>query len=255
MDTLPMPLDALDALSATHGGLDDFRLTSPAEIASVLKTLRDGNVPLNLNAPNGSAVTVTLWALDPVRGILSFSADAATPQLQRLVECDEAVVVGYLDSVKLQFDVSQLVLVHSGRASALNCAYPREVFRFQRRSGYRVRPLMRSAPTARLRHPTLRDMLLSLRILDVSIGGCALFLPDSVPAMAAGVLVNSVQLDLDADTRIHTGLRMQHVTSINPESKGVRLGCEMVDPASDGLRALQLYIDQTQKRRRLMALD
>jgi flagellar brake protein len=255
MDTLPMPLDALDALAATHGGLDDFRLTSPAEIASVLKTLRDGNLPLNLNAPNGSAVTVTLWALDPARGILSFSADAATPQLQRLVECDEAVVVGYLDSVKLQFDVSQLVLVHSGRASALNCAYPREVFRFQRRSGYRVRPLMRSAPTARLRHPTLRDMLLSLRILDVSIGGCALFLPDSVPAMAAGVLMNSVQLDLDADTRIHTGLRMQHVTSINPESKGVRLGCEMVDPASDGLRALQLYIDQTQKRRRLMALD
>ncbi len=252
MDTLPMPLDAL---AAAHGGLDDFRLTSPEELAVVFKTLRDGNVPLNLNTPDGRAVTVTLWAMDPVRGILSFSAEAATPQLEALVESDEAVVVGYLDSVKLQFDVDHLVLVHSGNAKALNCAYPREVFRFQRRSGYRVRPLMRSTPTARLRHPMIRDMQLSLRILDVSIGGCALFLPDNVPTMAPGVLINGVQLDLDADTRIHTGLRMHHVTSINPDSKGVRLGCEMVSPANDGVRALQRYIDQTQKRRRLMALD
>ena len=255
MDTLPMPLHALDELSASHGGLDDFRLTSAAELAAVFKTLRDGNVALNLNGPDGLVVTATLWAMDAERGVLSFSAESDAPQLEALVESDEAVVVGYLDSVKLQFDVSQLVLVHNGRSTALNCAYPREVFRFQRRNGYRVRPLVRSAPTARLRHPMIPDMQLRLRVLDVSIGGCALFLPDNVPPMNPGVLLNGVQLDLDTDTRIHTSLRMQHVTSLNPDSKGVRLGCEMVTPGNEGLRALQLYIDQTQKRRRLMALD
>ena len=255
MDTLPMPLQALDALSASHGGLDDFRLTSPDDLAAVFKTLRDGNVPLNLNAPNGHAVSATLWAMDAERDVLSFSAESDTPQLEALVEADEAVVVGYLDSVKVQFDVNQLVLVHNGRSTALNCAYPREVFRFQRRNGYRVRPLVRSAPTARLRHPMIPDMLLQLRVLDMSIGGCALFLPDNVPPISPGVLMNGVQIDLDADTRIHTSLRMQHVTSINPESMGVRLGCEMVNPGNDSLRALQRYIDQTQKRRRLMALD
>ena len=76
-----------------------------------------------------------------------------------------------------------------------------------------------------------------------------------MPPISPGVLMNGVQLDLDTDTRIHTSLRMQHVTSINPESMGVRLGCEMVNLSSDSLRALQRYIDQTQKRRRLMALD
>jgi len=255
MDTLPIPLNALNALAASHGGLDDFRLTSPDELAAVFKTLRDGNVPLNLNAPDGHAVSATLWATDAERGVLSFSAESATPQLEALVESDEAVVVGYLDSVKLQFDIHHLVLVHNGRTTALNCAYPREVFRFQRRSGFRVRPLVRSAPTARLRHPMIPDMLLQLRVLDMSIGGCALFLPDNVPPISPGVLMNGVQIDLDADTRIHTSLRMQHVTSINPESMGVRLGCEMVNPGNDSVRALQRYIDQTQKRRRLMALD
>ena len=245
----------LDTLAAAHGGLDDFRLTAPAEIAAMLKRLLDASVSVVLNAPNGTAVSATLWTLDSARGIVSFSADADDPQLQSLIECDEAVVVGYLDNVKLQFDVQSPVLVHSGQAAALNCAFPREMFRFQRRSGYRVRPLVRNTPVARLRHPMIPDMQLALRVLDVSIGGCALFLPNDVPTLDPGVLLNGVQIDLDADTRLSCGLRLHHVTSLNPQSQGVRLGCEMVTPGSDGLRALQRYIDQTQKRRRMLSLD
>ena len=67
--------------------------------------------------------------------------------------------------------------------------------------------------------------------------------------------MNQVLVDLDADTRFHANLRLQHVTAITPDSKGVRLGCEFVNASSDALRNLQRYIDQTQKRRRLMALD
>lgn len=250
MDTLPMPLDAV---AAAHGGLGDFHITAPVEIAAMLKQLLDANVVLNLNAPNGTAVAATLWTVDAMRGAISFSADAQSPQLQALIECNEAVAVGYLDSVKVQFDVQGLLLVHNSRTSAISCSYPRDMFRFQRRNGYRVRPLLRHSPLARLRHPMLRDMPLTLRVLDVSIGGCALFLPDDVPLIEPGVLLNGVELELDADTRISTPLRLQHVTSLQHDAGGVRLGCEMVNVGSDSLRSLQRYIDQTQKRRRLMA--
>jgi flagellar brake protein len=108
---------------------------------------------------------------------------------------------------------------------------------------------------ARLRHPMIPDMQLNLRVLDISIGGCALFLPNDVPQLDAGILMNGVTMDLDPDTRVTTGLRLQHVTSLNPESGGVRLGCEMVSPGHDSLRLLQRYIDQTQKRRRMLAMD
>jgi len=245
----------LDQLAATHGGLDDFRLTSPIEIATMLKRLIDGNVPLILNAPDGTAISATLWTIDSARRILSFSASADDPQLRSLIEHDEATVVGHLDSGKLQFDVHDLLLVHGVRTSALNCALPSEMFRFHRRNGFRVRPLVRSVPVVRLRHPMIPDMQLSLRVLDVSIGGCALFLPDDVPPLDPGVLMNGVQLELDADTRLLCSLRLQHVTSINPDSHGVRLGCEMLNAGSEGLRGLQRYIDQTQKRRKLMALE
>ena len=252
METLPMPLDAL---AAQPGGLDDYRITTPREIAATLKQLCDGNVRLNLNASDGTVLGATLWTVDAVRDKLSFSADENDPKLPTLLECDEAVVVGYLDSVKVQFDVNGLVLVRGGRDSVLSGAFPRQLFRFQRRSGYRVRPLLNSAPTARLRHTEIAEMQLTLRLMDLSIGGCALLLPDDVPPMQPGVQINGVQIDLDADTRLQVNLRLQHVTSINPQSRGVRLGCEFVNASGDVMRSLQRFIDQTQKRRRLMALD
>ena len=242
----------LQSLADAHGGLDDFRITAVPEVLAMLKRLQDGTVLVNLNGSDGAIYTTTLWSVDPVRGVISFSAEAESNQVQALVESEDAVAVAYLDSIKVQFDAVGLVMVHSGRNAVLNCALPRELFRFQRRSGFRVRPLLRSAPMARVRHPVIHEMPLALRVLDVSIGGCALFLPDDVPPLPPGVVLNGVQLDLDIDTRIHVALRLQHVTSINPDSRGVRLGCELVNAGSDVARALQRYIDQTQKRQRLL---
>ena len=252
METMPLPLEAL---SAAPGGLDPFRITAPREIAAILRQLCDGSVQLDLNASDGSVVRATVWTMDAQRGSLGFNVDPTDPALHALIECRDVVVaVGYLDSVKLQFDLHNPVLVHSKTASVLNCAYPRELFRLQRRNAYRVRPLMRSTPVARLRHTDIAEMQLALRVLDVSIGGCALFLPDDVPPMQPGGVMNQVELDLDADTRFHVNLRLQHVTSLNSDARGVRLGCEFARADSTALRALQRFIDTTQKRSKLLAL-
>ena len=244
----------LDALGAAPGGLDEFRITSPREIAAMLRQLCDASVQLNLNASDGSVVSGTVWTSDAERGAIGFSVDPSDPALNALLECDDVVVVGYLDSVKLQFDAGNLVLVHGARASVLSCSYPREMFRFQRRGAYRVRPLLRAVPVARVRHTDIAEMQLALRVLDVSIGGCALFLPDDVPPMQIGGVMNQVQVDLDADTRFHVNLRLQHVTSLNNDSRGVRLGCEFVRADATALRALQRFIDLTQKRGKLLSL-
>ena len=81
--------------------------------------------PLNLNASDGSVVTRD--ALDARRRRAAASASASTPTdpaLQALLECDEAVVVGYLDSVKLQFDVHDLVLVHGAQRQRAELPLP-----------------------------------------------------------------------------------------------------------------------------------
>lgn len=251
MDTLPLPVDAM---AVENGGLDAFRLTARSEIAALLRRMQDASVPVNLNAPHGSVYTTQLWTADAARGALSFAAAANDPQLQAVLEGDEAVVVAYLDNIKLQFDVAHLVLVHGTRSCALQTTYPHVVFRFQRRGSFRVRPLLHDAPLARFPHPMIPDMVLTLRVLDLSVGGCALLLPQDVPMLEPGVLINRAQLELDITTRFETGLRLHHVTAIQADSSGVRLGCEMARLSQEAERTLQRYVDQTQKRQRLMEI-
>ena len=97
-------------------------------------------------------------------------------------------------------------------------------------------------------------MPLVLRVLDVSIGGCALMVPEDVPALQVGSTLHGARLELDPDTRFAATLELQHVTSIQQGTRGVRLGCAMTQLDGDAARALQRYIDQTQKRRRLLSL-
>ena len=251
-----MQTPSTSSVSADYqDSLDDYRITSASEISSTLKRLVDSGVVLNLSTPSGAALSSTLWTMDAQRGVLTFSADANAPQLNALVESSEAMVVGYLDSIKVKFDVRGMMLVHNGKFVAISCAIPSEIFRFQRRDCFRVRPLLRSEPVARFRHPATADLELSLRVLDVSIGGCALLLPLDVPTLEPGVLLSPVELELDADTHITVPLHLHHLSSMSVESRGMKLGCEFHKASNESLRLLQRYIDQTQKKRRMMALD
>jgi flagellar brake protein len=251
MDTRPAPLDRLSGSDA----MAEFRVSSPRDVGMLLKQLLDGSVLLHLNSSDGHVFTSAIWTMDSTRATIGFNADPNDPAMQSVLQSDEVVVVGYLDSVKVQFDVHGLVLVHGNRASVLSCPFPREMYRFQRRNAFRVRPLMRAAPLARLRHPDLPDTEFSLRVIDISIGGCALFLPDDVPMINAGVVIGGVRMELDEDTRLEVNLRLQHVTSLNSEARGLRLGFEYIRPGGDTLRTLQRFIDLTQKRGKLMALN
>jgi flagellar brake protein len=252
--------DTRPAELGPDSGLDawaEFRVTQPQERQRLLRALCDGQVPVNLNAPDGTALTVTLWAVDVAQGRINFSAEPGLPQLARLLDADEAVAVAYLESIKLQFDVQGFLLVRGSKSNALQCALPREIYRFQRRNAYRVRPRSAHEPLAQLRHPSLPEMRLQLRVLDVSIGGCALWLPHDVPPLQAGTRVGEMLVELDAETRFTAAMTLQHVSSQGQGEGGggVRLGCEWHQLPSAAERMLQRWIDRMQQRRRLLALD
>lgn len=232
-----------------------FRVTRPQDCLALLRQLRDATVPINLNGPDGSMLTTTLWALDESAGRLSFTANPGLPALDRLVEADEAVAVAYMNSVKLQFELQGIVLVRGALASTLQASLPTSLYRFQRRNAFRVRPADRHAPKAHFNHPAIPDMQLALRLLDLSIGGCALWCPQDVPPLQAGTLLGEVTVALDGETRFTVGLVLQHVSSLGLGDSGLRLGCEWQRLSGSAERVLQRWIDQTQKRRRLLALD
>ena len=240
---------------ATLDPLGHFRCGHPRDIVALLRRLRDGAVAVSLSGPGGKHLIASVWSVDEQHQRLALEVETGDTQLPGLVEGNEATAVAYLDAIKLQFDLQDLVLVRSPRATALQCRLPACLYRFQRRGSFRARTLERIPLTAHLRHPGIPDMALALRILDLSIGGCALLLPDQVPTLPLGLMLRGVELALDTDTRVAVTLRLQHASSINSHSPGLRLGCEFLQLDPQAQRLLQRHIDQTQKRRRLLSLD
>ncbi|MCI4431947.1 MAG: flagellar brake protein [Burkholderiales bacterium] len=249
MDTLPL---SLDSMAAIHGGLHDFRMTSAVEIRALLSRVCSVGASMHLNATDGTSWEVKPWVIDSARSAISmmFEGEKDDPRLQTVLGCQQVTAVGGIDDVKIQFDVQGLVLVLGNMSSALRCALPREVYRFQRRESFRVRPLARSAPVARIAHPGLPALL---RILDVSSGGCALFLPEDTPPIEVGTVLRGVVLDLEVNVHLQTDLRVQRVSVQAACTVGNRLGCQFLNPNSSSLRNLQHYIAQTQKRTRLVS--
>jgi hypothetical protein len=176
MHTRPAPLDHMS--TAGDDDVAQFRVNSPREIGTILKQLLDGSTLLNLHAVNGMVLTSAIWTMDSARGTIGFNADPRDLAVKALMESHEVVVVGYIDNVKLQFEVHGLMLVNGQRASALDCAPQREV-----------------------------------------------------------------------------SMRLTHVTPIKAETGGVRLGFEFDRIGGEAVRTLQRFIDLTQKRAKLMALN
>ena len=233
----------------------NFRSKDQHEVLALLRDLRQAASVVSLTSPDGHSLGATLVTVDETGQRIAFEVETGDPRLPALVEANEATAVAYLASVKLQFELRDLALVHGDKVTALQARLPRHVYRFQRRTAFRVRTLERGAPTALLRHPSLPDMQLSLRIADISISGCALLLPEDIPPLQPGSVINGVRLELDADTALQLTLRIQHVSSSLTSAAGLRLGCEILQRDGSNERRLQRYIDQTQKRRRLLSLD
>ena len=249
-DTRPAELDS-------RGDTDrwaPFRVAHAPERLGLLRQLRDGAVPIMLNAPSGAVLSTTLWAVDSAQERLNFSALDGERQWPAIVEANEVVAVAYLESVKLQFDLQGLMLVRGANTCALQTALPQDIYRFQRRNAYRVRPQGRSDPLARFGHPSMPDMQLALRVLDVSIGGCALWLPRDVPPLQAGTRIGEMRVELDADTIFPASVTLQHVSMLGSTEQGVRLGCEWQKLSGASERVLQRWIDQSQKRSRMLQL-
>jgi c-di-GMP-binding flagellar brake protein YcgR len=249
MPSRPAPLDG-----APGGqGAPEFKITAPLEIRAWLKQLCEAGAVLNLSSADGTTYSSRIWGYDSDRRVLTLAADPNDSRLHSLTESNEITAVGYLENVKLQFEMGSLMLIRNGKQSVLQAPYPHELYRFQRRGSFRVKPLLSHTPTAYFTHPDWPQTSLALRVLDVSVGGCALFMPLDTPPVQPGTVLKHVRLELDADTRMLVDLRIQYVAALNPDSQGVRLGLEMTSMSPEVERLLIRFVDQTQRRRRMLA--
>lgn len=230
-----------------------FQVQAASEIAALLRSLVQQQARVTLSNAAGHNLNSQLCGLDEAHGALSFEAPSGDPAVRALLTSGETSAAAYLDDVRVQFELEELMLVNSVHGAVLRGPWPTVAYRFQRRQAFRVRPGSRS-PQVRLTHPE-HPTELRARILDLSVGGLAMLLPPELKPWPEGTILPGVRLDLDRDTRIQASLRVQHVHVANANASGTPLGLAFAQISPVDARAMQLYIDQAQKRSRRLRQD
>jgi len=236
---------------------EDLRVATPTEIAGFLRDLQREQTRVVLSSPEGLSLVSRVGALNTGADLLGLEVDPSQEALaQALVAADEITAVAYLGAIKLQFELDSPILVNGEAGTVLRSGLPERMYRFQRRQTYRVQPASSLFPRVLLPLPAgapAGALPRALRVLDISIGGLALQLPADFSPMADGQALPGLTLELDRSTPLRVGLRAQHAGE--PDAEGKRqLGCAFLPLDAEVERALQVYVDQTQKRRRLLKL-
>ena len=153
------PLMPLESLSASNGGLDQFlhhRAARDRRPAQAVPGRQPAAQPERQQRRDALHHACGRWTRRAASSAFSADAradDAAPGRVRR-----GGGGGGYLDSIKVQFDAGPGARARRGRQRAIGARLPRELFRFQRRNAFRVRPLLRSSPLARVRHPAIAEM-------------------------------------------------------------------------------------------------
>lgn len=210
-----------------------------------------------LSGPPDLSLPSSIVALDPVADLLGLELGADPEGIsQALVASGEITAVAYLGTIKLQFELEAPVLVSGDQGAVLRVTLPTRLYRFQRRQSFRVQPAGSVYPRIIVSGGAQPER--ALRVLDISIGGLALSMPaDAAPALLPiGHVAADLVLELDRLTALRVALLPHHDSPISGDTTGTRqLGCSFVDLDANAGRSLQVYVDQTQKRRRLLKLD
>lgn len=242
-------------MSAPEAIPEELRVASAAEITAYLQQLQREGAGVRLSGPQGQGIASRIVALDPEADLIGLALGTDPDGIsQGLVAGGEITAVAYLGTIKLQFELDAAVLVSGDQGTVLRSTLPTRLYRFQRRQSYRVQPAGSTYPRVVL--PGGEQAGRALRVLDISIGGLALALPPDFSPLPIGQVAAGLVLELDRISALGVALLPHHVSPISGDShRMLQLGCSFVDLDATAARSLQVYVDQTQKRRRLLKLD
>lgn len=242
-------------MTAPEAAPEELRVAAMSEIAAYLQQLQRENAGVLLSGPQGQSLSSRIVALDTAADLIGLEIGTDPEGIsQALVAEGEITAVAYIGAIKLQFELEASVLVSGDQGAVLRSTLPTRLYRFQRRQAFRVQPASSTFP--RVIIPGGAEHGRALRVLDISIGGLALALPPDFSPLPPGQVAPGLVLELDRITALRVTLLPHHATRISGDAGGLlQLGCSFVDLDTTAGRALQVYVDQTQKRRRLLKLD
>jgi c-di-GMP-binding flagellar brake protein YcgR len=235
---------------------EQFRVGDPRQRLAALRDFCRGSVPLTLGAPDRPTLVAALWAVDELHNNLSFSLtpEAAT-HVYGLISAPQVWAAGYLDDAKVQFECTGLRIERSPAGLTLRVDIPQYVYSMPRRAAVRVRRVDALAPTVQFNHPMADLTPMRMRVLDISMTGCALWRAAGEMPLPPGTVLPRVQVQLDQSQGFLTDMLVQHMTYGSDPRAGMRIGCEWENLQPYAAKILENWISRGRRRRELISLD
>lgn len=232
--------------------LAPYRVVGATGIRSLLKDLVARRSLVALYPPrsyDASAITQVVRFDDEV-------VDLDLVSDQRLREAVLAggagVVVGVVDTIKIQFDVSRPKVVDAPGGAVLRCALPSVAFRIQRRDAFRVRPLMKEPAYCRLVDPEGGESVLP--VIDFSIAGLALSFAPGARAPERGDVLRDCRFEIGRQVAIRCDMVVRNVIEDTTSDHAPRrVGCEFQRLSVEAERTLQRAVMDIEQRTRALA--
>jgi c-di-GMP-binding flagellar brake protein YcgR len=245
--------DHFASLALDGDGDDENRIDKPVEVVAFMQRLIDARALVNVSISPSVSITTMLWWVDPARGNIGFSVDDGQDGLQAIADADMALAVTYLESEKLQFLMERMGLVRDPQGLALECRLPASILRLQRRKSFRVKVPSFAPPSLRFRMPGNPEQVIVCKVMDISVGGCAMLLPKDAPLLEAGTLIESSRVDLEPASRFVTGFEVRRgglQEAADGRPIGMMLGVRWTRLNPDAEKLVQTYVNRQQKRMR-----
>lgn len=223
--------------------LERFMLRSRAEIAAILRRLRESRVPLTAYFDTASALGVTRLLAEDGDGLV-FEGLRCTDAQRQLLAASTLTFVGFADGIKLQFTSAAPRAVHGQSGRAFVVPMPAAVVRLQRRESARLQPPRSKPAVCRVPLADGSGRYEALRVLDVSAAGLAVLAYPERVALMPGEIVEGCRLDLPGIGGLEAVLHVRHVDPI-PADDGARCcGCSFVEMAPAAHALLVRYVDR-----------
>ena len=241
-------LPAADEAPESTEALAPFRIDAPLAVRDCLRALRDRCAPLALHGLPGNGRWLEARLVSVNAPIDRIELDIGVTGFNVVVPPARSIqVVGFLDRVKVQFELAELERIEAAQGLRLRAWLPAVLYRRQRRDAYRVRPFGSSA--ARCTVPDTSALPAgTFDVQDASVGGVSLRW-DAQCAPDHGALLEDCILALPEVAPFRCDLR---VRSVEPGDAGKarfwRIGCAFETLSAPLQRAMQRFVFDTDRR-------
>jgi c-di-GMP-binding flagellar brake protein YcgR len=176
---------------------NQFRITSPAEIAGELRSAMSQRSMLTIRYGNARDCTLTtVLDVDSTTGTVTLDTCQNPLDRTKVLAAHALTLETEVRRIRIRFDSGRATPVDFEGQPAMQIALPRSLVRIQRREAYRIDTPINEAVNCRFPHPELKNREIVLRVADLSVKGMGITTDPGLWPAEEGSVLKDCRIDL-----------------------------------------------------------